>query len=184
MLAIAAHDWSDDMVDSQTFGRCYARHRGEVYHLCLRYGGGRLGWAEDVTHDVFVKLLEYLPRLEETEDVGGWLYRVATNLCISRLRREQSKLAWVRRVFREEPEEAASTEVLFEQREVAARAMATLNRLPARERVVLSMKVLDGKSQREIAETLSMSEGYVSKILARAWGRIRAEGWEVTDERA
>jgi len=45
------------------------------------------------------------------------------------------------------------------------------------------MKLLDGKSQREIAETLSVTEGYVSKIFARGWERIRAAGWEGDDER-
>ena len=43
------------------------------------------------------------------------------------------------------------------------------------------MKLLDGKSGKEIADTLVMSEGYVSKLLARAWQRLRKAGWEVDD---
>ena len=160
-----------------TFATCYERHRKDVYRLCLRYGGGRSGWAEDVTHDVFVKLLEQLPRLSNVEDLGGWLYRVAANLSISRLRREQSSLSLTRWFpAGEETDESAST--LFEQHEDAAAAMAAIRSLPARERVVLCMKVLDARSQREIADILSMSEGYVSQLLARAWARVKAAGWE------
>jgi RNA polymerase sigma factor (sigma-70 family) len=166
-----------------TFQGCYQRHRGEVYRLCLRYGGGRTGWAEDVTHDVFVKLLEHLPHLENVDDLGGWLYRVAANLSISRLRREQSafsRLRW----FSSDEETHQSAGMLFEQHEEAAAAMAAIRSLPARERVVLCMKVLDGRCQKEIAETLSMSEGYVSKLLARAWTHVRAAGWEANDVQA
>jgi RNA polymerase sigma factor (sigma-70 family) len=184
MLAIAPTlDMAVHADRPMTLQGCYQRHRDDVYRLCLRYGGGRTGWAEDVTHDVFVKLLEQLPRLENVDDLGGWLYRVAANLSISRLRREQSafsRLRW----FSPNDESDRSAALLFEQHEDAAAAMAAIRSLPARERVVLCMKVLDGKNQKEIAETLSMSEGYVSKLLARAWARVRAAGWEANDVRA
>jgi RNA polymerase sigma factor (sigma-70 family) len=178
MLAIASIiDVADRGARPMTFEACYQQHRKNVYHYCLRYSGGRTGWAEDVAHDVFVKLLEHFSHLHDVEDIGGWLYRVAANISISRLRREQSLLARLRSAWTEEETEG-SAEVLFEQHEVAAATMTALRALPARERVVLCMKVLDGKSQRAIAETLSMSEGYVSKLLTRAWGRLRAAGWE------
>ena len=47
------------------------------------------------------------------------------------------------------------------------------------ERVVLALKILDGLSQREIAALLSLSEGYVSKLTARATARLGAQGWKV-----
>jgi RNA polymerase sigma-70 factor (ECF subfamily) len=68
--------------------------------------------------------------------------------------------------------------VVVHQRE-AAEALAFLRSLPPNERVVLCMKVLDGCSQREIAQALSLSEGYVSKLAKRALDRARARGWEV-----
>jgi RNA polymerase sigma factor (sigma-70 family) len=169
--------------DRMSFDSLYEAHRDSVHRLCLRYGGGRAGWAEDVTHDVFVKLLEHLDRLDAHEDVGGWLYRVATNLCISRLRRDRSVLSWLGGATRE-PEPAAAAEALLADRESARAALATLATLPPRERAVLCMKVLDGLEQREIAQVLDLSEGYVSKLLARAWGQVRAAGWEGDDEQA
>jgi RNA polymerase sigma factor (sigma-70 family) len=166
-----------------TFTACYEAHRDSVYHLGLRYGGGDRSFAEDLTHDVFVRLLEHLPELNETHDLGGWLYRVAANLALSRRRRARSIVRrflpdYGRLVAGEEP----APQLLFEQREAAALAVTALGALPARERVVLCMKVLDGKSQREIAGLLSLTEGYVSKVYARAWARLRAAGWESDDE--
>ncbi len=163
-----------------TFEDCYQRHRNEVYRLGLRYGGGRRGWAEDLTHDVFVKLLEHFGQLEDVDDLGGWLHTITSRLAISRLRREQS---WFGRLHRvpATPQQELPADDLLSRHQAASAVVEVMRTLPARERVVLYMKLLDGYSQKHIAETLSMSEGYVSKLLARAWARIHAAGWEVDD---
>ena len=70
---------------------------------------------------------------------------------------------------------------VLERQDDAAAALRLLNTLPPKERMVLSMQVLDGHSQRDIALLLGLSEGYVSKLLTRAWANIRAAGWEVDD---
>lgn len=159
---------------------CYATHHRKIFHLGLRYGGGNAAWAEDLTHDVFVKFAEKYDGLETREDVGGWLYRVASNLAISKFRRERSLWGRVATLVRAEPTPTApAADEAFEQQQLAANALAAMQKLPAKERVVLSMKLLDDKSQTEIAEALGLSEGYVSKLVTRALGRIEAQGWEV-----
>ena len=169
----------------QVFNACFRTHRERVFHVARRLGGGDAGWAEDVTHDVFLKLLEHLPGLEDTGDLGGWLYRVTVNTALSRLRHERSVFGRVLRALRAEGEpRAPSPETLLAEHEGAAAALRVLAELPPKERVVLSMKVLDGLSQQEIAQTLSLSEGYVSKLVTRAWERVRAAGWEVADAQA
>src|SRR5687768_11994220 len=82
-----------------TFEACYQEHRQRVYRWALRYGGGKPSWAEDLTQDVFLKLLESLPHLVGHDDVGGWLYRVTANLALTRLRTEKSWVGRLRRQF-------------------------------------------------------------------------------------
>ncbi len=158
----------------------YRAHRQSVYRWALRFGAGQHAWAEDLTHDVFLQLHRHLGQLTDVDELGAWLYRVTANLAVSRLKREASWLGRVERALSQAPPPRAPDEVL-EGRDEAAAALATLGNLPDRERVALSMRVLDGRSQREIAATLGLSEGYVSKLLARAWERVRADGWEVDD---
>jgi RNA polymerase sigma-70 factor (ECF subfamily) len=162
-----------------TFEAAYHAHRAMVYRLALRYGAGRTAWAEDVAHDVFVKLWQHLPALTDRSQLGGWLYRATARVAISRLRRERSLVTKLGRMLAgvEEPIAPALAE-----RADAARALAMLHELPGRERVVLCMLVLDGKTQQEIAATLQLSKGYVSKLVERGWQRIRAAGWQVADE--
>ncbi len=168
----------------QAFATAYELWRGSVYRWALRFASGRTGWAEDITHDVFVRLLEHLPRLETSRDLGGWLYRVTANLALTRLRDDRSVGSRLLRFFTEEEPVEESPELSLCLKEDATDALAALRALPPKESVVLTMKVVDGKSQREIAELLSMSEGYVSKLLARAWARLRDGGWEAADARA
>jgi RNA polymerase sigma-70 factor (ECF subfamily) len=168
--------------EPRTLAACYRAHRDGVYRTCLLFGGGRTAWAEDATHDVFVKLIEALPRLHDHHDLGGWLYRVSVNLCISRLKRERRLLY---RVFPWLESSARADVDLFaglEAQERARAALATLDGLPARERAVFVMKVLESKPQHEIADVLGISEGYVSKLLARAWARVVDAGWAGTHD--
>ena len=166
------------------FEACFRANRDRVYRLGLRYGRGRVSWAEDLTQDVFMKLYQELPRLSAHEDLGGWLYRVATNAALSRLRREKSLLGRMDRLFASAEDEVSesSADARVEMTESAREAQALLDGLPPKERVVLGMKVLDGMAQKDIAVALGMSEGYVSKLLTRAWDKVRAAGWEVSGE--
>lgn len=172
-----------DAAHHAEFEVCYETHFTRVYHLCLRYAGGDTAFAEDLTHEVFEKLLVHLPSLSEHEDLGGWLYRVATNQALSRLRQRRTFRQWLERALgsEPEPEHEAAADHAFETRELAGAALEVLRTLPAKERVVLCMKLLDGLSQQEIAQTLSMSKGYVSKLVARGVTALRAAGWEVDD---
>ena len=163
-----------DTASPRTFEGCFQSFSRDVHRIALRYGGGRRAFAEDVTQDVFMKLLEHL---DEIDDVAAWLYRVSAHVAISHLRREQSLLTRVRRSWSQQRQHVdPPQEEGLELSEQARDALARLRSLPPRERVIVCMKALDGKSQREIAHTLSLSEGYVSKLLARAWQRMLDDG--------
>jgi RNA polymerase sigma factor (sigma-70 family) len=169
---------SEDTLDLEV---CYQRHRQMVYRVCMRYAGGHPGWAEDLMHDVFVKLIEHAPRLRDQQDLGGWLYRVAANVAISRLRRERGLGERLRALWSPDEVLAPASDTLIEHKDAAQAAMTALGALPGQERVAICMKLLDGKSQVEIAEILGLSEGYVSKLIARAWQRLHASGWRGED---
>ncbi|MBZ4399730.1 MULTISPECIES: RNA polymerase sigma factor [unclassified Myxococcus] len=165
-----------------SFDALYEAHVEDVYVWAMRYAAGRTGWAEDVTHDVFLKAWEHQTWLRE-EDVRGWLFRVTQNVAFSALRREKTFRQRIASfLFPESSTPPESTpDAALERREAVSSATATLDRLPGQERVVMTLKLLDDLSQREIAQLLSLSEGYVSKLISRAQGRLSAWGWKVDD---
>lgn len=161
--------------------RCYRENRNTVFRWCLRYAGGRVDQAEDATQEVFVKLIENIESIDGPEHVRPWLYRVTANTCVSRMRRDRVALRKLRSVFLQDKEPTApSVDELFEGKQEAEEAMQQLRNLSARQRVVVCMKVLDGKSQKQIAESLGVSEGYVSKLMASAWKKLQRAGWGAT----
>jgi RNA polymerase sigma-70 factor (ECF subfamily) len=164
-----------------TFDECYVEHRDRVYRIGLRYGLGRRSFAEDVTQETFIRLYRNFAKVTQDEPVSDWLYAVASRLCISRLRRERSLLGWLSRVAHAVDDGAPSAAQLFERHEAAAAVMSAIGELPPRERVALCMKAIDGKSQRDIARILRVSEGYVSRLISSARTRLIAMGWENLD---
>jgi len=169
---------------SATFDECYAEHRDKVYRLCLRYGAGRRSFAEDVTQEVFIRLYQNFSTVDQEQPVSDWLYAVASRLCISHLRRDRSMLGWLSRLFHQADDVSPGSDQIFEHHESAAAVMSAITALPPRERVALCMKAIDGKSQKEIARILKVSEGYVSQLISRARQRLSALGWENVDDQA
>lgn len=168
-----------------TFEACYRLHYERVFRWSLRIGAGNVGFAEDVSQDVFLVLHRRLPHLDRSEDIGGWLYRVTVSMALRRLKNERSFLTRLKETFAPAQETSApSPHQLYEWSEESVTVMKLLERLPAQERVVVVMKVLDGKRQQEIAEALSLSKGYVSKLVDRAGKRLAEMGWRLDDDEA
>jgi RNA polymerase sigma factor (sigma-70 family) len=165
-----------------SFESLYEQHAGQVFVWALRYARGRQAWAEDVVHDVFVKVWQHRAWLRE-EDVRGWLFRVTQNVAFSLLRREATLAGRIHSAVEAMfGGDAPTPEESLERRRALDTATGALNRLPGQERVVTALKLLDGLSQREIAQLLSLSEGYVSKLIRRARSRLESWGWRLDDD--
>ncbi|MBI5548237.1 MAG: sigma-70 family RNA polymerase sigma factor [Deltaproteobacteria bacterium] len=162
-------------------GDLYDTHRDRVFAWALRYTAGDQDLAEDLVQEVFLKALQCSKVLERPSELAGWLYRVTANLALNRLRAKRSFIKSVVRLLGDARPEPSLPSAELELREETTAALALLGRLPDRERVVVTMKLIDDQSQREIAHALGMSEGYVSKLLARALERLKGMGWEADD---
>jgi RNA polymerase sigma-70 factor (ECF subfamily) len=158
----------DDLPTADMVSGMYRRHRDLVFHLALRYGNGHRAWAEDVLHDVFVRLLRHVHRVNRLDNPHGWFYRVTTNVCLTRLRRERFlTLPVVRWVVGQPRSRPAEPEQLGIDEERLRRAFVRLAALPPKVRACVYMHHVDGMPQAEIAEMLGHSRGYVSKLIAR-----------------
>lgn len=62
------------------FARMYEEHSRFVYYLALRFLG-QPEKAEDVTHDVFLKVYRKVNEFRGESSLRTWLYRITINLC-------------------------------------------------------------------------------------------------------
>lgn len=154
----------------------YRLYRSKVYRLCLRYSVGNHAWSEDRTHDVFIKLFEKYEALSPSTDVGGWIYRVTVNTCLSRLRREGSVWHRAREAFslRTPPPRTVPADEQVANKQDIEYLFTSLAQMQANERVVFIMRYIDDWDQVDICRELGLSKGYVSKLLQRAREKLEA----------
>ena len=146
----------------------FLQYYGRIVALLFRLLGDR-GRAEELASDVFVKLYRY-PLLSRPDgNLGGWLYRTATNLGIDALRAAARRRHYEQAAAHSAAQTAGTPnpldEVLREERRRLVRAaLATLR--PAQAQILILRS--SGLSYNDLAESLGVERGSVGTMLARA----------------
>jgi len=147
-------------------------HSARVYRLAYRLTGNRHD-AEDLTHDVFVRvfrsLADYTPGTFE-----GWLHRITTNLFLDRVRRAK------RIRFDALPDDSErivgrerTPEQIFEDTHFDDDVQAALDDLPPDFRAAVVLCDIEGLSYEEIASTLGVKLGTVRSRIHRGRAQLR-----------
>ena len=160
------------------FERAYKIYRRRVYTKCLHMVGNEAE-AEDLTQEVFLQLFRKMDSFRGESTFGTWLYRVAVNVVLMRLRRKSintsslDEVVEVREgVFSLEqvlgaPDRALTTAI---DRLHLERAVA---QMPAGYKQVFLLHYVEGYGHREIARILGLSIGTSKSQLYKARTRLR-----------
>jgi RNA polymerase sigma-70 factor (ECF subfamily) len=144
--------------DREAFEILYGRYVRPVFSLALRRLGDR-GHAEDAVQEAFAAIWRsastYRP---ERGAAGGWLYTVARNAIVDRLRRNGPAAdAELPELMSAEPGPEKQAEDSY----VSWRVHRALEELQPREREVIELAYWSGMSQSEVAEYLGLPLGTV-----------------------
>jgi RNA polymerase sigma-70 factor (ECF subfamily) len=150
--------------DEASFEALFHRHYPRVYHLLYRLMGNREE-AEELAQEVFIKL--YQRPLRRGDNVGGWLYRVATNKAYNALRGEKRRGQREETVAADAPLSAPSAAAEYQRRASQAAVRETLTRLTPRQGKLLLLRQM-GFSYKELAGMLGVSPNSIGTLLARA----------------
>ena len=160
-------------MDEGRFEALYEKYANDVLRVSYFYLGDR-HQAEDVTQDVFVRLLTSAPDLEEGRE-KPWLLKVALNRC-----RDIWRAAWVKRVVLGSPAmELTPAPDRMDENLEKQELLNSIRRLPADFRDVILLHYYQGYGIAEISEMLHVPEGTISSRLSR--GRKKLE--EILKER-
>ena len=126
--------------------------------------------AEDLAQEAFVRLFVETRAGRAPDNTGGWLYRTASNLAVSRARRSSVARRFAPLLVEREPRPSPEVEAIRD--EQASQLHAALCELSPAERSAL-VWAAEGLSGGEIADRLGKSQVAVRTMICRARGRLR-----------
>ena len=152
----------------ERFEQVFLEHYGRVVSVLRRIVGDH-GRAEDLANEVFLKLYRQDLPTSAIGNIGGWLYRTATNLGIDALRavarRHRYEHAAARAEIREATAESALDQSL--RMETQKRVRAALAELKPVQAQLLLLRAA-GHSYKELATILELEPGTIGTRLIRA----------------
>lgn len=146
------------------------RHLTRMLALARRMLGSHAD-AEEVAQEVFLRVWTHASRWEPGRaQFSTWLHRVATNLCLDRLRRHTTDD--IDSIPEPQSDDPTPLEEL-ERQDLAQRVDLALQGLPARQRAAVTLTHYQGLSNIEAAEILNVSVEAVESLLGRARRQLR-----------
>lgn len=151
-----------------SFGMLVSKHERKVFTLCLRMLKNHEE-SEEAAQDAFVKAYQHLPSFSGNSKFTTWLYRIAYNECLGRLRKRKIEVSLVEEVTEEKnpPVDWQNGLELLIQEEREKLIKTSLEKLSSQEAAILTLFYLEEFSIKEISKVTGLSESNVKVNLHR-----------------
>ncbi len=153
------------------FDRIYKKYSKYILKYSLRFVSGRED-AENVVHDTFIAFMKAYDRFDVEKDPLPYLYTIARNRCISMLRRKsvESKNDYINLVAIEnEPQLNLSG------MDIRNMLRRSLGHMSPKVKETFIMSRYQGMTNKEIAQTLGISERGVEERMKKAMLELRKQ---------
>jgi RNA polymerase sigma-70 factor (ECF subfamily) len=160
-----------------------ARHQRRAWRLACYYLRDTAE-ADEAVQDAFVKAFSHLASYDPTRSFEVWFTRILVNSCLDRVKARKRRLRWQVGL----PESGGGVETAAPspargvqgwqesamlRRERARELLRAIKQLPNRQRTVVMLSHLDGRTTREVSEMTGLSESTVRVHLFRGLRRLR-----------
>jgi RNA polymerase sigma-70 factor (ECF subfamily) len=129
--------------------------------------------AEEITQEAFVRLWKAAPGWQPKATAKTWLFTVAHNLCLDRLRSARRNTGNTGELQDEAASDSVRPSRRLDQLQQANAVRAALEQLPDRQRHALLLSHYDGLSNAEIGDVLGVGVEAVESLLSRARRTLR-----------
>lgn len=160
------------------------RHSRNVFRMAYRMTGNKQD-AEEVVQEAFLRAYQKLKQFEGQSNFGTWVYRIAANYGIDRMRQRNAEQS--RRQMASRPNEgglemdpmmnakdrAPSPERLAASAQLAAKIKEALDTLTPAERTAIVMRHWEGCAIEEIAAVLKSNSNATKNTVFRAVAKLR-----------
>jgi RNA polymerase sigma factor (sigma-70 family) len=165
--------------DTLAFEALVARYHRPIYHFAYRLLG-RAEDAEDATQDVFIQVYRALPRARLDVPLRPWIYRIARNRCLDRLKRQRAVVFSALAAADDDetgvpdlPDADPLPDELAERADLQRLLSAAIEALAPAYREVVALRYAGDLAFGEIAVVLGMPENSVKTRFQRAKAMLR-----------
>ncbi|HCZ11880.1 MAG TPA: RNA polymerase subunit sigma-24 [Nitrospiraceae bacterium] len=164
------------MTNDTPFEQIYNEFRTPVLRYLQRLIGA--GEAEDAAQEVFVKVHRGLRDFRKNSRLSTWVYRIATNAAVDRMRSPSFRQEQPLGMDNEETDvfydkKTPPPDVQLIRKEMSECIRGYVDALPPHSRTILVLSELEGFKNGEIAEILGVSLDTVKIRLHRARARLK-----------
>jgi len=191
-MAAARGDATDEMLmvryqrgDREAFAELVRRYKTPIYNFIIRQLR-HPGVSEDLTQDVFLRVVQNAADFKHEARFSTWLYTIARNLCIDHIRKQSHRRhpsldrpaggdedgrPLVESIADKHPR--ASVERTAASSEVAVQIVAAVEALPEDQREVFLLRQLANLPFKDIAQITGVGENTVKSRMRYALDRLK-----------
>ncbi len=162
-----------------TIEHLFRNEYGKVVAVLIRkYGTSHIEKIEDAVQDTFLKAMKIWAYKEMPNNPTAWLYRVANNSLIDVLRKDKKSSTFEEHVLKEvseNPSDGVLLEDVISDSQLQLIFACCDPSLSQEHQIILSLKLIGGFSNKELAEALLKKEEAVAKSFTRGKKKFRNE---------
>ncbi|MGZ5432608.1 MAG: RNA polymerase sigma factor [Thermoanaerobaculia bacterium] len=158
--------------DDDAFGEIVDRYKSSLVNYLTHLVRSR-DRAEEIAQDAFVRLYRNAHKYRQEERLGPYLFRIATNLVVTEIRRERRWSLLLPRLHASTRASAPTPDTNLFTSEIQRQVAAAIDRLPVNYRAPLVLFEIEEWSYDEIARALDVRVGTVKSRISRARELLR-----------
>ncbi len=168
------------------FNKLVLKYQDRIFNLCFRMLGD-YDEANDCAQETFIKAYNHIKSFKFQSGFSTWLYRIAVNTCknnISSLsfRMKQRTISLDNPGHSNDDDEPRNIEIrddssnpakAYEKKETEMIIQQAIETLPAKQRALVVLRDIEGRTYEEIGEITGLKQGTVKSKLSRARQELR-----------
>ncbi|MGR3766527.1 RNA polymerase sigma factor SigW [Rossellomorea sp. NS-SX7] len=168
--------------DQSAFAELVELYKDKVFQICYRMLGNRHE-AEDIAQEAFIRAYVNIETFNQKRKFSTWLFRIATNLCIDRIRKKKPDYYLDAEVagtdgltmYSQVAADVQLPEDEVENMELQETIQKEISKLPEKYRSVIVLKYIEELPLQEISEILDMPLGTVKTRVHRGREALRKQ---------
>ena len=167
--------------DVAAFEELVEGYQKKLFSLAYRIVGNPED-AADMVQEALIRIFRSIAKFKEQSSFSTWIYRITTNVCLDELRKRKNKKEFsldqeihgedgdMKRQIRSDE---MLTDNIAEQEELRDIVNNAINILPEYQRIVISLRDIQGLTYSEISQVLNCPEGTVKSRINRARNALK-----------